>query len=242
MAIRRQLLVAVLAAVLVLATVLAVRAGRAGTAEPAGQGASPAATADATPATDPNGKPQHRRRSPAPAEATGGPSSAPDPEATQSGSSEESDEPVLEVPATPSPTPAGLPGLGRDERRRSAAAAELRQDYPDLQVRDAALVPRHPRRNVPVPSGADVDSSSIATADGVTHVGLVLRWPGSVDRVLRFYRLRLGRIGFTEQAPPSVPAGSAASFRRSANGVVVVAQPEGDDVVVSLHATLRTGD
>jgi hypothetical protein len=239
MAIRRQLLVAVLAAVLVLATVLAVRAGRTGTGEPAGQVAAPTATADATPGTGPAGKPQ-RRRSPAAPESTGGSSAAPDQEAAGSGSPEESDEPVLEVPDASSTT-AALPGLGRDERRRAAAAAELREDFPALQVRQAALTPRHPRRNVPIPTAAEVDSSSIATADGVTHVGLVLQWPGSVDRALRFYRIQLGRIGFTEQAPPTVPAGSAVSFRRSADRVVVVAQPEGEDVVVTLHATLRTG-
>lgn len=247
MTVRRPLLVAVLAAVLVLAVValIGVTGGTGGPGrsdapptgssstataangqESRGAGGVPGASDAAAPAGDPTTSPD--------------PSTAPDSSGSSTSPDTGSEQPVREVAEHSGSTGDGLPGLRKAARAKRASEAELAESFPTLQSRRGTLAPDHPRRTVPLPASARVRSSSLATEDGTTQVGLVFRTPGSVGRALRFYRMRLGRVGFTEVVSGST-AGDSVSFRRRPDTVVVNASRAGEGVLVTVFATLRTG-
>lgn len=226
MTVRRPFLAAVLAGLVVLAVLAVVGTGRGGSPRSDEPLRTPARAGTSGPSATPS---------------PGRPSTAPSaPEASGPATDGRSGQPALEVPADAFTSPA-LPGLGRAARLRRASEAELREPFPALQIRRDELAPRHPRLTVAVPRAADVQSSSLSTEDGITQVGLVLRVPGSVDRALRFYRIRLGRIGFTQVEKPSVATGDAAAFQRRPDTVVVTVRRAGRDAEVTVYATLRTG-
>lgn len=148
---------------------------------------------------------------------------------------------VAEVPDSATPGAVGLPGLQRAARRQRASAVELARTYPALQVRRGSLAADHPRRTLPVPAGAKVRSSSLATESGVTQVGLVMTVTSTPARVLRFYRVRLGELRFRERGTPPVASGSATSLRRKEETITVAVRRVRGATAVTLHATLRTG-
>jgi hypothetical protein len=134
----------------------------------------------------------------------------------------------------------GMPAT-RATRQQRAAQAELRRDFPALQVRRGALVADHPPTAVPVPDGATIRSSSVASEGGAAQVAVVAEVAAPVDRVLRFYRSRYARLGFREGAPQPAASGSTTTtFRRAPHSVVVAAHRAGSGTVVSVLALLRT--
>lgn len=231
--------VALVAAVAVVATSDGRRSGGGAEPEPTAPGATALTGSPSAEASPESGRTQRPR-----ARGSGTPSTSTAPEtpgSTATPGESSGPSPGAEVPDTAEPTPAVLPGLLRAERRQRAAAVELARAFPALQVRRGALAARHPGRTVPVPSQAEVRSSSVTTEGGITQVGLVAVVPRSLDWSLRFYRIRLGEIGFGEIDPSPVAEGVSASFRRKSESVVVHTVRERGATLVTVHATLRTG-
>ena len=238
MASQRHVLVAATAVTAVLAGVLV-----AGSDNLPRSAATPRATMSAPP-TAPG--PSVASPTPTGSSASAGhsPSTAPrsetGPKASGSPTEREAD---LEMPPATSTTgtDTALPGMGLQDDRQQAAREELRRDFPASRFREGALADGHPRHNVPVPRGAEVWSSSLTTVDGRIHVDVVARVAGAEDQVLRFYRIQLGRVGFTERPTPGSLPG-AVTFRRGPDSVALAVRPAAADTEVSLRATLRTGE
>ena len=134
---------------------------------------------------------------------------------------------------TPGPTSsAGASGSSPSSRSRS----ELRGDDPDASAQpgpeDYSLPPvpqSHPAadgRDVLVAAPRSVVASSTRSSnEGAVQIAIVASKHASTDAVLRYYRGRLARFGFTEFQVPAVGGSSAAAFRQGQDRVVVTVTP-----------------
>jgi hypothetical protein len=141
---------------------------------------------------------------------------------------------------TPGPTPtagsagsAGAPGSSPS----GSAAAEMASDGPDVSAQpgpeDYSLPPvaqSHPAagRNALVAAPRSVVASSTrSTLEDAVQVAIVASKRASTDALLRYYRGRLTRFGFTEFPVPAVGGSTAAAFRNGRDRVVVTVTPGG---------------
>lgn len=79
----------------------------------------------------------------------------------------------------------------------------------------------YPRRLVPVVKGSVVRSSSVSPSKGRLQVALDAEVRADPDDVLRFYAVRLARLGFVSSQAPAVGGSVAASYKRGRDSVVV---------------------
>lgn len=145
---------------------------------------------------------------------------------------------VESLPETPGATPSGLPGVTAkptvaplptwDGLSSEAVAARGR------------LVPGYPAALLPATPRATILTSSLSPASGQVQLALVARRDQAPAAVLRFYRARLARAGFDEEAVAAVGGASAAAFIRDGNRVVVTVDP-GRTRTYSVQATFVTG-
>jgi hypothetical protein len=142
------------------------------------------------------------------------------------------------LPETPGPTPSGLPGIAQPTRTALPT-------WDDLPARSVAargrLVPGYPASLLPATPRALVVTSSLSPSPGRVQLALVARRDQSPAAVLRFYRARLTRAGFTEKTVAAAGGATAAAFVRAGNRVVVTVDP-GSAQTYSVWATLVTGE
>lgn len=79
--------------------------------------------------------------------------------------------------------------------------------------------------DVPVAPRSRVGSQTRSTEGSRVQVALVARGADRAERVLRFYRVRLGELGFSQAPVPAVAGSTAAGFRRGSDSVVVTVTP-----------------
>ena len=72
-----------------------------------------------------------------------------------------------------------------------------------------------------------VASSTRSTLEGAVQVAIVASKHASTDGLLRYYRGRLTRFGFTELPASAVGGSTAAAFRQGRDRVVVTVTPGG---------------
>jgi len=72
-----------------------------------------------------------------------------------------------------------------------------------------------------------VASNSRSTLEGAVQVAIVASKHASADALLRYYRGRLTRLGFTEFPTRAVSGSTAAAFRHGHDRVVVTVTPGG---------------
>ena len=72
-----------------------------------------------------------------------------------------------------------------------------------------------------------VASSTRSSLEGAVQIAIVATKHASTDAVLRYYRGRFARFGFTEFQVPAVGGSSAAAFRNGRDRVVVTVTPGG---------------
>ncbi|GAA4753963.1 hypothetical protein GCM10023350_44100 [Nocardioides endophyticus] len=145
---------------------------------------------------------------------------------------------VETLPETPGVTPSGLPGV-----TTKPTVAPL-PSWDGLSTRAVAargrLVPGYPSSLLPAAPRATILTSSLSPSTGQVQLALVARRDQAPAGVLRFYRARLARAGFAEQAVAAVGGASAAAFTRGDNRVVVTVDP-GRAQTYSVQATFVTG-
>lgn len=145
---------------------------------------------------------------------------------------------VETLPETPGATPSGLPGV------TSKPTVAPLPSWEGLPTRSVAargrLVPGYPDALLPAAPRATIVTSSLSPSEGQVQLALVARRDQGPAAVLRFYRARLARAGFDEQAVAAVGGASAAAFTRGDNRVVVTVDP-GRAQTYSVQATFVTG-
>jgi hypothetical protein len=145
---------------------------------------------------------------------------------------------VETLPETPGATPSGLPGVG------TKPTVTPLPSWDGLSSKSVAargrLVPGYPNALLPAAPRATVLTSSLSPSAGQVQLALVARRDQAPAAVLRFYRARLARAGFAEEAVPAVGGASAAAFTRDGNRVVVTVDP-GRAQTYSVQATFVTG-
>ena len=142
---------------------------------------------------------------------------------------------------TPGPTPtagAAGPAGAAGSSPSGSANAEMESDGPDASEppgpEDYSLPPvpqGHPTadgQNALVAAPRSVVSSSTrSTLEHAVQVAIVASKHASSDALLRYYRGRLTRFGFTEYPVPAVGGSTAAAFRNGRDRVVVTVTPGG---------------
>lgn len=252
---RRHALVAAIAVTLLTAALLAVRVGGDGAPGEAPGGAREDAGRPAGSAAQPSGAvtpgavtPGAAGGSPGPG-ATGSPGDGPgdgegdgagDGPGEEPGGEQGGEQGLGGIEVLPDqPTASGLPGLG---------AAPPPADQPlvtgplprGASARDE-VVAGFPSRVVPVAPRSRVAASSVSSSDERLQAALTASQGDGVDDVLLFYRVRLGRWGFSEVPAQAVSGSRAAAFRRGGDTVVVTATPREAGADYSVLATLRVG-
>ncbi|CAI9398600.1 hypothetical protein HIDPHFAB_00028 [Nocardioides sp. T2.26MG-1] len=138
-------------------------------------------------------------------------------------------------PDIPGTTPSSLPGI---ETGSSATAGPDWSPLPEAAASArGGLVTGYPRDLLPPAPRSSVRTSSVAPSPDRVQVALVADRGPHPDLVLRFYRERLVRAGFTEDAAPAVGGTSSASFVRD-DDVVVVTVGGGPGRTYSVYAVL----
>jgi len=145
---------------------------------------------------------------------------------------------VETLPETPGATPTGLP----DVTSKPTVAPLPSWDglSPEAVAARGRLVPGYPDALLPAAPRARILTSSLSPSAGQVQLALVARRGQAPAAVLRFYRARLARAGFDEQAVAAVGGASAAAFIRGDNRVVVTVDP-GRAQTYSVQATFVTG-
>jgi hypothetical protein len=142
------------------------------------------------------------------------------------------------LPETPGATPSGLPGV------RSKPTVAPLPSWDGLSTEAVAargrLVPGYPGALLPAAPRATILTSSLSPSAGRVQLALVARRDQAPAAVLRFYRARLARAGFDEEAVAAVGGARAAAFTRDGNRVVVTVDP-GRAQTYSVQATFVTG-
>lgn len=147
-------------------------------------------------------------------------------------------------PEAPGPATGGpLPGLSGGSGGSGSSAAAL-PAWTDLPTHATFAVGRmatgYPDRLLPATPHGSVVNSSVSPSSGHVQVALVARRAQGADAVVRFYRARLTRAGFTESAVPPVGGATATSFQRGKDQVVVTVDP-GSARTYSVYATFVVG-
>lgn len=150
------------------------------------------------------------------------------------GSSGTSESPATEV-LPPPESESGLPGLD-DE---TGPLVEL--PLPDADSAEGGLVAGYPDEALPVAPRSQIAATSVSPADDRLQVALTASTALGSDRLLRFYRLHLAELGFTEKPTPAVGGSSAAGFERGADSVVVTVTPGKSASEYSVYGTLYAG-
>jgi hypothetical protein len=82
-------------------------------------------------------------------------------------------------------------------------------------------------RGVAVAPRSVVSGHTRSRSGDAVQVALTASSAAGPDAILRYYRIRLSRLGFTEGSVPAVGGSTAASFRHGRDSVVVTVTPAG---------------
>ena len=145
---------------------------------------------------------------------------------------------VETLPETPGATPSTLPGV--TSKPTVTPLPSWDGLSPEAVAARGRLVPGYPDALLPAAPRAKILTSSLSPSAGQVQLALVARRGQGPAAVLRFYRARLARAGFDEQAVAAVGGASAAAFIRGDNRVVVTVDP-GSARTYSVQATFVTG-
>jgi len=104
----------------------------------------------------------------------------------------------------------------------------------------SGLVTGYPGRVIPAVPGSTGLSTSVIPSGHQVQAALIGRLDGDPAAVLRFYRTRLTRLGFTAHERPAAGGATALAFTRGAGSVVVTATP-GHPTSYSVFAVLAVG-
>lgn len=97
---------------------------------------------------------------------------------------------------------------------------------------------RGSRQVVTAAPRSDVAERSRSSDGERLHVALTATSPSSVAAVLRYYRIRLGRLAFAERPVHAFAGSTAAAFRRGADTVTVTVTPRAGGVDYSVFGSL----
>ncbi|QIX27845.1 hypothetical protein ncot_15545 [Nocardioides sp. JQ2195] len=147
----------------------------------------------------------------------------------------------VEVLPTDPETTEGLPGL--DTKPPDTKQPLIDLPLPDSAVAKDSLAKGFPRKVLGPRKKSAIVTSSVSPAADVNslQVALVATTRAGADAVLRDYRIRLAKLGFTETdaALPVIGGSSAASFIRGDDTVVVTATPGADETTYTAYGTLH---
>jgi hypothetical protein len=130
----------------------------------------------------------------------------------------------------------GLPGLGG-----ANGGPLVKLPLPEAATAQGSLVAGYPPALRPGPRSRTT-SSSVSPAESTLQVALTATSKLKPDRVLRTYRIRLGRLGFQERPTTAVGGSSAAAFKRGNDSVVVTASPRRSGSQYSVFGTLHAAE
>jgi hypothetical protein len=137
--------------------------------------------------------------------------------------------------------PPGLPGLGTSPGRVRNEPLVTRP-LPASASSRGRLVRGYPGTALPVAHRSRITSSSVSADDPRLQVALVATTAATTTGVLRFYRLHLSGLGFTERPTTAVGGSEAAAFRRGSDAVTVTVTATRTGASYSVFGTLRAGN
>ena len=142
-----------------------------------------------------------------------------------------------EMPSEGGASPYRLPGV---PPAPDASTPLLEGALPAAASGHSALVTGYPARVLPVAPRSTVSTNSISPAGDLLQVTLVATRSRGTDALLRFYRVRLTGLGFTEQPTHAVGGSTAVAFERGRSSVLLTVNPA-RPTSYSVFATLAAG-
>ncbi len=142
-----------------------------------------------------------------------------------------------EMPSEGGASPYRLPGV---PPAPDASTPLLEGALPAAASGHSALVTGYPARVLPVAPRSTVSTNSISPAGDLLQVTLVATRSRGTDALLRFYRVRLTGLGFTEQPTRAVGGSTAVAFERGRSSVLLTVNPA-RPTSYSVFATLAAG-
>jgi len=136
----------------------------------------------------------------------------------------------------------GLPGLSEDQPSSGADGDPLvSRPLPRSASASGRLVAGYPTAAMPTARHSRIDTSSVSSSDSRVQVALVATTDRTAATVLRFYRLHLAGLGFTERPTTAVGGSEAAAFRRGSDVATVTVTPTRTGTSYSVFGTLHAG-
>jgi hypothetical protein len=150
-------------------------------------------------------------------------------------------------------TPTSVPGQEVDETDAPGDAPTslplppsdddplVTRPLPKPGAAEGELVPGFPSDLLPIPAGAAVISSSVATEGDHMQAGVTATSTLTADEVVTFYQATYASLGLTDRQTNAIPGSTAYAFSRGDNTITLTVTPAESGSAFSLFGAFRAG-